>query len=227
MLADDGVERVRSVARRPLPSHRKLVHTRADLRSTDARRALQGVDVLFHLGFQLWRDRRDPTAARANLHGTANVLAAAPARVVFASSAAVYGAWPDNPLPIDEGHPPRPNRECPYAEQKLVAERMCADAAASAVATVPALRSYCTDAEIGGSTNRPIEPRQTVSGFCAYANEKRGSRTCSVYVEGETSVNCVPMCWNPAGHVVENTAFAGGGLLGPSGAVVTSSVAGL
>src|SRR5579885_2393820 len=100
------------------------------------------------------------------------------------------------------------------------------DAAASAVATVPALRSYCTDAEIGGSTNRPIEPRQTVSGFCAYANEKRGSRNCSVYVEGETSVNCVPMCWNPAGHVVENTAFAGGGLVGPSGAVVTSSVAG-
>lgn len=139
MLADDGVERVRSVARRPLPSHRKLVHTRADLRSSDARRALQGVDVLFHLGFQLWRDRRDPTAARANLHGTANVLAAGPARVVFASSAAVYGAWPDNPLPIDEGHPPRPNRECPYAEQKLVAERMCADAAATVVLRIGAV----------------------------------------------------------------------------------------
>ena len=40
-----------------------------------------------------------------------------PAQValVLASSAAVYGAWPDNPLPIDEGHEPHPNVECPYA----------------------------------------------------------------------------------------------------------------
>jgi UDP-glucose 4-epimerase len=52
--------------------------------------------------------------------------------VVFASSATVYGAWPDNPLPLTEDAPPRPNREVPYAHQKLEAEQLCADAAPTA-----------------------------------------------------------------------------------------------
>jgi nucleoside-diphosphate-sugar epimerase len=105
------------------------VHTRGDLRSAETRRALAGVDVLWHLGFQLWRQRGDREPEEANLAGTTNVVDGRPGRIVFASSAAVYGAWPDNPLPLDETVPPRPNRECPYASQKLEAERICADAA--------------------------------------------------------------------------------------------------
>ncbi|HWC38598.1 MAG TPA: NAD-dependent epimerase/dehydratase family protein [Acidimicrobiales bacterium] len=136
LLSDARVERVRSVARRPVASHPKLVHTRADLRSSDARRALAGVDVLWHLGFQLWRQRRGLGRTSepddANVAGTANVVAARPSRIVFASSAAVYGAWPDNPLPLDETVVPRPNPECPYASDKLEAERICAEAAPSA-----------------------------------------------------------------------------------------------
>ncbi len=78
--------------------------------------------MLFHLGFVLWRTR---DAAHVNWDGTRNVLAARPARVVLASSAAVYGAWPDNPRPLTEDHWPRPNRQCPYAGEKLRAERLC------------------------------------------------------------------------------------------------------
>lgn len=117
--------RVHSVARRPLPAHPKLVHTCADLRDAAARDALGGVDVLWHLAFVLWRD---PSAAVVNRDGTDNVLAARPARVVFASSAAVYGARPDNPLPLHEHHAARPNPECAYATHKLDAERRCLDA---------------------------------------------------------------------------------------------------
>ena len=90
------------------------------------RRALAGCDVIAHLGFQLWKT---PDAAGVNLGGTANVIAASPGRIVLASTAAVYGAWPDNPLPLTEAHVPRPNRECAYAEHKLDAERRCEDAA--------------------------------------------------------------------------------------------------
>jgi nucleoside-diphosphate-sugar epimerase len=75
---------------------------------------------------------RTPEPDDANLGGTANVVAARPGRIVFSSSAAVYGAWPDNPLPLDETVSPRPNSECPYASHKLEAERICADAAPSA-----------------------------------------------------------------------------------------------
>ena len=90
------------------------------------RRALAGCDVVVHLGFQLWTS---PDAAGVNLGGTANVIAASPGRIVLASSAAVYGGWPDNPLPLTEDDVARPNRQCPYAEHKLEAERRCADAA--------------------------------------------------------------------------------------------------
>jgi UDP-glucose 4-epimerase len=97
------------------------------MRDPEAARALAGVDVLYHLGFQLWSGKGGPAAmAAANLEGTANVLSARPGRVVLASSAAVYGAWPDNPVPMGEEHVARPNPECPYAEHKLAVERMCA-----------------------------------------------------------------------------------------------------
>jgi nucleoside-diphosphate-sugar epimerase len=113
-----------------LPEHPKLQHTQADLRDAAARKALAGVDVLWHLGFQLWRDRRNANAmAEVNLTGTENVLGARPSRIVLASSAAVYGAWPDNPLPLTEDSPPRPNAECCYARQKLDVEALCESAA--------------------------------------------------------------------------------------------------
>ena len=126
LLDDAEVVEVRSVARRRLPPHPKLSHTAADLRDPGVRRALAGCDVVVHLGFQLWTS---PDAAGVNLGGTANVIAASPGRIVLASSAAVYGGWPDNPLPLTEDDAARPNRQCPYAEHKLEAERRCADAA--------------------------------------------------------------------------------------------------
>jgi len=124
LLADPAISSVRSVARRPLAGAGggKLVHTQADLRSDAARSALAGVDVLFHLGFGLWRA---PGVGFSNWDGTRNVLGAKPGRVVLASTAAVYGARPDNPLPLTEDHWPRPNPECPYAMQKLRVERLC------------------------------------------------------------------------------------------------------
>jgi UDP-glucose 4-epimerase len=138
LLDDQGISEVRSVARRGLPpplapSGRdqvaKLVHTRADLRQPEARKALQGVDLLYHLAAQVWQKRgpgRPDDMYGANVEGTRNVLLARPGAVVLASSAAVYGAWPDNPRPLDELHVPRPNVQCPYALHKLLAEQACA-----------------------------------------------------------------------------------------------------
>jgi nucleoside-diphosphate-sugar epimerase len=144
---------VRSVARRPLPEHPKLVHTRVDLRHPEARRALTGVDVLWHLGFQLWRERGGDDPEDANLAGTRNVAAAQPARIVFASSAAVYGAWPGNALPLEEGAPTRPNPECPYAGQKLAAERICAEAAPSAALRICAVLGPHADPAVRRATS--------------------------------------------------------------------------
>lgn len=119
-----------------------MVHTQADLRSDTARRALGDVDVLYHLGFALWR-RADAT--RVNRDATRNILGARPARIVLASSAAVYGAWPDNPLPLTEDHWPQPNRQCAYAGDKLRAERLCADAAPTIALRIAAVLGAHTD----------------------------------------------------------------------------------
>jgi nucleoside-diphosphate-sugar epimerase len=126
-------------------AHPKLRHTPADLREDAAREALAGVDVLYHLAFALWRSR---DAAHVNRDGTRNVLAARPARVVLASSAAVYGAWPDNPLPLTEDHWPRPNRQCGYAADKLRAERLCADSTSSVALRIAAVLGPHADAKV-------------------------------------------------------------------------------
>jgi len=139
---------VRSVARRDLAEHPKLVHTRADLCDPQAGQALAGCDVLYHLAFQLWRSGGANSLGAVNVEGTRNVLAAGPGRVVLASSAAVYGAWPDNPLPLTEEATPRPNAEVPYARDKLVAEGMCFDAAPTAALRISAVLGPHSDKRV-------------------------------------------------------------------------------
>ncbi len=138
---------MRSVARGPLPTHPKLHHTRADLLDPEVPVALAGVDVLWHLGAQLWRSP-DARQIAVNIDGTLNVLAARPGHVVLASSAAVYGAHPDNPLPIREDQPLRPNAECPYAWHKLEAERLVRAAGPAAVLRVAAVLGPNADARV-------------------------------------------------------------------------------
>lgn len=116
------------MARRPLAARPRLTHACADLASGSARAALAGADIVYHLAAQVWQGRGPAGLAgmeAVNVEGTRNVLAARPGAVVFASSAAVYGAWPDNPLPLAEHHPPRPNPECAYARHKLTSEEIC------------------------------------------------------------------------------------------------------
>ncbi|HXR23485.1 MAG TPA: NAD-dependent epimerase/dehydratase family protein [Acidimicrobiales bacterium] len=142
LVRDPAVQEVRSVARRALlrpggmrPSGEgtaRLAHTQADLNEPAARSALEGVDLLYHLAAQVWQSRgaAGPLQMRTtNVEGTRNMLLARPGAFVFASSVSVYGAWPDNPLPMDEADQPRPNLECPYAQQKLASERACAELA--------------------------------------------------------------------------------------------------
>ncbi|HUC15491.1 MAG TPA: NAD-dependent epimerase/dehydratase family protein [Acidimicrobiales bacterium] len=137
LVQDPAVEEVRSVARRALArpgggGTARFAHTRADLSTPTARSALEGVDLLYHLAAQVWQSRSVTGALEmhaANVEGTRNMLLARPGAFVFASSVSVYGAWPDNPLPMAETHKPRPNLECPYAQQKLASELACAELA--------------------------------------------------------------------------------------------------
>lgn len=106
---------------------------------------LAGVDCIIHLAFTddtEWRPRRTEID---NVAGTARLLEAASAagvrQIVALSSAMVYGAWANNPVPLTEDAPLRPNPEFAFATQHAQIEQLLADwAAAGDDRVVAALR---------------------------------------------------------------------------------------
>jgi nucleoside-diphosphate-sugar epimerase len=90
--------------------------------------AVRGTDVVYHLGAlgSVPRSVQDPlTSSAVNVEGTLNVLLAARdegiRRVVFSSSASVYGS--SRQMPTTEDSLPDPIS--PYGVAKLAAERYC------------------------------------------------------------------------------------------------------
>jgi nucleoside-diphosphate-sugar epimerase len=89
---------------------------------------LTGVDAVAHLSFAVGPELGDDEAAALNVERTTRVLDAAGAlgisHVVLSSSAAVYGAWQNNPVPLTEDAPVRPNPGFAFAAQKAELERL-------------------------------------------------------------------------------------------------------
>jgi len=99
-----------------------------DIRDDDAlAEAMDGIDIVFHQAaiVSVARSVEEPTTSNAvNEQGTLAVLEEArrqDARVVFASSAAIYGA-PET-LPITEDEPKDPSS--PYGLEKLTSDHYC------------------------------------------------------------------------------------------------------
>lgn len=87
-----------------------------------------GADSLVNLA---WDGSEGERGAELNHLIVRNVLAASSSGglsgLVHLSSGAVYGAWPDNPVPLSESAPLRPNPELDFAVVKAETERMVAD----------------------------------------------------------------------------------------------------
>jgi UDP-glucose 4-epimerase len=92
--------------------------------------AFDGSDVVIHLAARVDPATKKERAAMRRLHveGTRAVVHAArnggARKLVLASSATVYGAWPENPVPLDEHAPVRPNPAFDYAVDKAEQERV-------------------------------------------------------------------------------------------------------
>ncbi|HVM40544.1 MAG TPA: NAD-dependent epimerase/dehydratase family protein [Acidimicrobiia bacterium] len=112
------------------PSYRprSLTFHAVDLGSADLKPLLEGVDVVVHLASLFAPVPDEEVMARVNIEGTRRLLDAAAAtgvgKVVVVSSAAVYGAWPNNPTPITEDVAVRPNAGFDFAVHKAEIERM-------------------------------------------------------------------------------------------------------
>jgi nucleoside-diphosphate-sugar epimerase len=106
-------------------------------------------DVLLHLAWE--------PEGKQNLRALEHVLEAAdaiePAQFVHLSSATVYGAWPDNAVPLTEEVAPRPNAELAYAVEKTAAEELVEKwSRAHPDTAVAILRPACTV----GSIEQPL-----------------------------------------------------------------------
>jgi nucleoside-diphosphate-sugar epimerase len=102
----------------------------------DLERALDGADAVLHLAWRtsdgLGSNRDEEAGAAAvNRRALARVLSAAGragvGQVVHLSSATVYGAWPDNKVPLTEDDRLRPNPGFSFATSKADAERVVSD----------------------------------------------------------------------------------------------------
>jgi UDP-glucose 4-epimerase len=105
---------------------------RADVRDREAVQAtLERVqpDALVHLAFIFNPSHDETLMYDVDVNGTHNVLEAAAAagtpRVLVTSSAAAYGAFPDNPVPLTEDDPVRGVPAFSYARDKTEADRIC------------------------------------------------------------------------------------------------------
>lgn len=123
----------------------KLEFRRADVRDRLLPRALAGADTVVHLATTPSPLRDEDTMFAINVHGTRNVLEAiervGARKLVYLSHGAVYGAHPDNDVPLDESAPLRANPDFSLSWQRLLAEDLVADwARAHPDVTVTVLR---------------------------------------------------------------------------------------
>lgn len=132
VLADPDVVRVVGIDRRSLRRLPAAVEChQADLASADLKPLLEGATAVVHLA---QADGPAP-ASTEGLVGDGElarrVLDAAAAvgaeHVVLLSSATAYGAWANNPVPLTEDAPLRPNPGVRMASEKVEAERAAAE----------------------------------------------------------------------------------------------------
>lgn len=127
LAEDDSVERILGFdVRPPRQRHAKLVFDQVDVRSPALEARLRGVDCLVHLAFVMDPIRDEAEMRDVNVNGSQNVFKSAGRagvpRVVYTSSATVYGAHPDNEVPLTEESPLRANLDFSYAAHKLEVE---------------------------------------------------------------------------------------------------------
>src|SRR5947207_872517 len=105
--AMEGIERVVGLdVHEPARRVRRFEFHRDDVASSDLVGVLEGVATIVHLAGVDSGGTDGALLTHVNVEGTRKVLEAAAKvgvrRIVQTSSAAVYGAWPNNPIPITE-----------------------------------------------------------------------------------------------------------------------------
>lgn len=182
---DPGVVRVVALDRRRLDRLPDGVEGhQVDLATADLKPLLEGASVVVHLAQATGPDPASDVDQAGDGELARRVLDAASAvgasHLVLLSSATVYGAWANNPVPLTEEAPLRPNPGVPVASEKAELERGAADwCDAHPSATVAILRPTVTvAAEANGwlakalarSTSLPVTDEEPPAQFLDVAD---------------------------------------------------------
>ena len=122
LTADPSVDRVVAVDREPAGNPSV---TAVDLASADLKEVFAGATAVIHLaissGFEEVPSSGDVLATQRVLDAAGSVGAS---QVVVRSSALVYGAWANNPVPLTENAPIRPNPGLAWSAERAEIERL-------------------------------------------------------------------------------------------------------
>jgi UDP-glucose 4-epimerase len=124
---DKNIEEIVGIDIKPPPKTEKLTFIRRDVRDAAIQSDLKGCDALVHLAFVVMPIRKcDAEIDSINIDGSKNVFRMAAEsgiqKIVYTSSVASYGSWPDNPVPLNEDWPRRPSLDFYYARAKALVE---------------------------------------------------------------------------------------------------------
>lgn len=135
----------------PPAPYASVTTKQVDLADADLASLFSGADAVVHLASTVTAGTLNPAEAEleaALLHRVLDALSAVDvAHLVVMSSAMVYGAWKDNPVPITEDAPVRPNPDFDWAVQRRRLERLAQQWALAPGRSVTVLRSAVTVAE--------------------------------------------------------------------------------
>ncbi|MGH2809143.1 MAG: NAD-dependent epimerase/dehydratase family protein [Actinomycetota bacterium] len=127
LVEDSAVERIIGFdVRTPAFTHPKFVFDHVDVRDPTLESRLHDVDILVHLAFIMDPIKDEVLMRDVNVNGSQNVFRCAGKagvkKVVYTSTAIVYGAHRDNPIPLTEESPLRANLDFSYPTHKLEVE---------------------------------------------------------------------------------------------------------
>ncbi len=130
LAKDQKVERI--IAMDVLPpsmpqKSKKVEFIQLDVCEDDISKTIRGVDVLIHMAYILWRYPDSKDLDKVNIQASCKVFDAAVKadvrKLIFTSSTVAYGIHADNPTPLTEEHPLRPNAELYYGMHKVACEK--------------------------------------------------------------------------------------------------------
>ena len=129
---DETVEKIIGIDFKPWKGgYNKVFFYKEDIRSQKIYDILKDVDIVYHFAFIVGEIQNQDEACDININGSKNIFEACVKngvkKVIYTSSATVYGSNNSNPIGIKEDYPFSINKDSYYNTSKIVVEEFVSD----------------------------------------------------------------------------------------------------